>query len=309
MIWNGSKMPNLRLLQTAEKWKDEKIHEKIPRKRTYFQNRNNNCFLFDFNGPHKEYFKELILKHNKIYSGTEAEFGFSVGEVKGNFLQRLGLITTIYKNPILKSANLWPITPTQSEFFLKEDMFINPKEGFEGLGMILCSMNQKNRSEQEIKKEYRTTQKKIKSEEEQAIYQSLKEHKQELGLSQSDLENELVIVNAGIEVDSDMEEGVRLIVLPGLTHVYQHEVLEKIWDRNLIFGGYGLEGGLPLIRQLGNGKRNISMPKENYDFFKLSELYRFSLFVLYRNGFDLNTDTNLGYYDCQIHFAQLGRSR
>ena len=97
-----------------------------------------------------------------------------------------------------------------------------------------------------------------------ALYNSLKKHRQDLGLSASDLEQRLIIVSPGLEKDSSMPHGVKPIILPGITQAYTHEVLEKVGeDHN--FDGYGLKGGLPLIKQLEKGDRTLYMPDETED--------------------------------------------
>ena len=136
----------------------------------------------------------------------------------------------------------------------------------------------------------------------QALYDSLKKHRQDLGLSESDLENKLVIVNAGAEVDSSMLYGVKPIVLPGLTQVYQHEVLEKVGE-DPSFDGYGLEGGLPLLNQLGSGSRQLYIPYKKEDI---------GLRVLCRNWVrDLNAridDLASSYPGGRVNFAPQGRA-
>ena len=251
------KMVNKRFSQTAERWKnpslpvekDQQTTTKNPITKTNFSSDVNNSFIFSYDGPNGDFAQELISKHNKVYSGTRAEIPTgSLGEIQGHLIKRLGLITTIYNNPQLKSANLWPITPTQSEILLKAEKLTNPRDNWEDLGMVLYDRSQKGNNPKEA----------------QAIYESLKKHRQDLGLSQSDLENKLIIVNAGAEVDSSMPHGVRPIVLLGLTQVYQHEVLEKVGE-DPKFDGYGLNGGLPLINQLGDGDRTLYMPDETKD--------------------------------------------
>jgi hypothetical protein len=250
-------MVNKRFLQTAERWKNpslpaeksQKARAKNPVTKTNFSNDVNDSFIFSYDGQHRQFFQELISKHNKVYSGTGAEIPTgNSGEIQGHLIKRLGLITTIYNNPQLKSANLWPITPTQSEYLLQAEKLTNLGDNWEDLGMVLYDKSQKGYNPKEA----------------QAIYDSLKKHRQDLGLSQSDLENKLIIVNAGAEVDSSMPDGVRPIVLPGLTQVYQHEVLEKVGE-NPEFDGYGLNGGLPLLNQLGDGDRTLYMPDETKD--------------------------------------------
>jgi len=103
------------------------------------------------------------------------------------------------------------------------------------LGLVLYDRSERGTSPQESK----------------ALYDSLMQNKEDLELSQSDLEERLVIVNPGLEKDTSMRLGGRLIVLPGITQAYTHEVLEKV-EKDLKFKDYGLQGGLPLIEQLDN---------------------------------------------------------
>ena len=250
-----NKMVNKRFLQTAKRWKNpslptKKIQEvKQKNPINNFSENPNNSFLFSYDGTHGDYFQELITKTNEVFRGTKAEIPTgNSGEIQGHLIKRWGLITTIYNNPQLKSANLYPITPLQSESLLKDGKLINPESNWEDLGMVLYDRSQNGKNPKEA----------------QAIYDSLKEHRQDLGLSESDLENKLIIVNAGAEVDSDMPHGVKPIIIPGITQVYSHEVLEKVGE-NPSFKGYGLNGGLPLINQLGSGKRTLYMPSDTED--------------------------------------------
>ena len=272
-------MVNKRFLQTAERWKNPSLpaernqqtknKTKSPVTKTNFSNDVNDSFIFSYDGPHEQFFQELISKHNKIYSGTEAKIPTGNSrEIQGYLIKRLGLITTIYNNPQLKSANLWPITPTQSEILLKAEKLTNPGDNWEDLGMVLYDRSENGYNPKEA----------------QALYESLKKHRQDLGLSQSDLESRLIIVNAGAEVDSSMPRGIRPIILPGLTQVYQHEVLEKVGE-DPKFEGYGLNGGLPLLNQLGDGDRTLYMPDETKDI---------GLRVLYRD-WDLGLNAGGGY--------------
>ena len=123
-----------------------------------------------------------------------------------------------------------------------------PEDNWEDLALVLYDKSQEGENPREA----------------QALYESLKNHRQALGLSLSDLENRLIIVNPGIEKDNGSNYGVKPIVLLGLTQVYTHEVLSKVGeDPN--FDGYGLSGGLPLLKQLGKGDRTLYMPDEKSD--------------------------------------------
>jgi hypothetical protein len=205
-----------------------------------------------------DYGRELIRKSNEIYSGTKAEIplGSDNEEIDNmHILKRLALITTIYNNNQLRGQGLWPITPFQSEQLLKEGNLPKPEEYWEDLALILYDTQGTNQKEA------------------QALYESLQRNKDQLGLSSSDLENRLLMVNAGLEIDSDMPNGVKPIVLPDLTKVYLHDTLQRTGeDHNF---EYGLEYGLPSVSELGNGNRTLYMPSENENI---------GLRGLYRNG-------------------------
>ncbi len=230
---------------------------------TTFPDLPNESFIFSYDGPHGQFFQELITKSNERFKGTRAEIPTgSSGEVKYmHMMRRAGLITTIYNNPQLRSANLYPITPAQSEHLLKAGNLPTPGDNWEDLAFVLYDRSSEGENPREA----------------QAFYESLKKHKQDLGLINSDLENRLISVNPGIEKDDGSNYGFKPIVLPGLTQFYTHEALSKVGeDPN--FDGYGLNGGLPLLNQLGSGSRTLYMPDETEDI---------GLRVLYRD-WDLN---------------------
>ena len=293
-----NKMVNKRFLQTVERWKNSslpaernqqtKTTTKSPETNTNFSNNVSDSFIFSYDGPHKDYFQELISKHNKVYSGTGAEIpAGSSGEIQGHLVKRMGLITTIYNNSQLKSANLWPITPSQSEALLKDGKLTKPEDNWEDLGIVLYDRSENGENQKEA----------------QALYESLKKHRQDLSLSQSDLENKLIIINAGAEVDLGMSHRVKPIILPGLTQVYQHEVLEKVGE-DPDFDGYGLNGGLPLLNQLGSGSRTLYMPDETEDI-GLRVLYRGRGLGLGAGGGGLASSNGNG----RVNFARRGVRR
>ena len=259
-------MVNKRFLQTAERWKNpslpaEKTQPVSPTTPTPQPNKSptnpDSSFLFSYDGQHGQFFQELITKANAVYSGTGAEIPAGTsGEIQGHLIKRMGLISTIANDSNLRSAGLHPITSTQSEYLLKEGKLTNPGSNWEDFGMVLYDRSSDGENPQEA----------------QEIYDSLKAHRTDLSLSESDLENRLIIVNPGAEVDSNMPHGVKPIIIPGITQVYQHEVLEKVGE-DPSFDGYGLEGGLPLLNQLGSGSRTLYMPDETEDI-GLRVLYR-----------------------------------
>jgi len=290
-------MVNKRFLQTAERWKNPSLPVKktqpmkqktpIPQQNTNFPANPGSSFLFSYDGQRGPFFQELITKVNEVYSETGAEIPVGTsGEIQGHLIKRMGLISTIASDSNLRSAGLHPITATQSEYLLKEGKLTNPEDNWEDFGMVLFDRSQSGYNPKEA----------------QALYDSLKAHKTDLSLSESDLKNRLIVVNPGAEVDSSMPHGVKPIIIPGITQVYQHEVLEKVGE-NPSFDGYGLNGGLPLLNQLGNGSRTLYMPDETKDI---------GLRVLYRNGgSDLYArDEDLAYAnsDGRVNFAPQGRA-
>jgi len=291
-------MPNPRFLQTAERWmnKDvpvERVKQKAKQQtptsaKTGFPDNIPNSFLFSYDGQHGQFFQELIAKNNETFAGTRAEIPTgSSGEVKYmHIMRRAGLITSIYNDPQLRSMNLYPITPAQSEHLLKAGNLPTPGDNWEDLALVLYDRSSEGENPREA----------------QALYESLKKHRQNLGLSNSDLENRLIIVNPGVEKDNGSNYGVKPIVLPGLTQVYTHEVLSKVGeDPN--FDGYGLNGGLPLINQLGNGSRTLYMPDETEDI-GLRVLYRNRVLVLYAWDRDLAGGNGFG----RVNFAPQARA-
>lgn len=290
-------MVNKRFLQTVERWKNPSLPAernkqtrttpKSPATNTNFSNNINDSFIFSYDGPNGNFAQELISKHNKVYSGTGAEIpAGSSGEIQGHLIKRLGLITTIYNNSQLKSANLWPITPSQSEVLLRDEKLTKPEDNWEDLGMILYDKTEDGENPKEA----------------QALYESLIKYRQDLKLSQRDLENKLIVVNAGAEVDSSMPYGIKPIVLPGLTQVYSHEVLEKVGE-DPDFDGYGLNGGLPLLNQLGSGSRTLYMPDETENI-GLRVLFRSWGLVLDAWDRDLANSGDYG----RVNFAPQGRA-
>ncbi len=254
-------MPNPRFLQTAERWMNKEVpadaNKPVKPKAsqptnvaTVFPDKIKDISIFSYDGQHAQFYQELIAKANELFRGTQAEIPVGRdGQVENMYsLKRFGLITAVYNNPQLRSHNLWPITPIQSEHLLKEGVLTNNESYWEDLGLVLYDTSSKGYNPKEAK----------------ALHDSLKQHKQELGLSKSDLEARLIIVSPGLEKDSSMPHGVKPIILPGVTQAYTHEVLQKAGeDPN--FEGYGLKGGLPLIKQLEKGDRTLYMPDETED--------------------------------------------
>ena len=294
------KMVNKRFLQTAERWKNPSLSDErsqptrpapqnpVPIQSADFPNLPTESFIFSYDHPqHGQFFQELISKVNAVYPGTGAEIPTGTsGEIQGHLIKRMGLISTIANDSNLRSAGLYPITATQSEHLLQAGKLTNPQNNWEDFGMVLYDRSSDGENPQEA----------------QALYDSLKSHRQELGLSESDLENRLIVVNPGAEVDSGMPQGVKPIIIPGITQVYQHEVLEKVGEEPN-FDGYGLTGGLPLLNQLGSGSRTLYMPDETEDI-GLRALYRDGGLDLGARVRDLADSGGVG----RVNFAPQGRA-
>ena len=232
-------------------------------------------FIFSYD----DFGKDLIAKSNQIFQGTRAEIPLAdSGEVPNMYvLKRNALITTCYRHGI----ETIPIDPLQSELLLRDGKLPHPNTYWEYLALILYSTQGRNVQEAN------------------ALYQSLKQHRAELGLSESDLEARLLVVNSGLEKDETMPHGVKPVVLPGLTRVYPHDVLSKTCEHPSF--EYGLEHGLPAANKLGTGNRTLYMPTYNKNL---------GLRPLYRNGnLDLNAwivDLVYPYADGRVNFARKG---
>ncbi|KAF0212982.1 MAG: hypothetical protein FD167_5303, partial [bacterium] len=249
-------MPNPRFLQTTKRRTSKKIPAdaiKQHRKKTsqptnvgaVFPDKVEYISIFSYDGEHGEFYQELIAKANERFRGTAAEIIIDTyGQVKHMYSwERFGLITAIYNDLQLRSHKFWPITAIQSEHLMEAEVLTNNDYYWEVLGLVLYDVSKKGYNPKEAK----------------ALRDSLKKHRQDLGLKNSDLEKRLIVVSPGLEKDPDMPHGAKPIVLPGVTQTYTHEVLEKArGDHD--FEGYGLKGGLPLIEQLEKGDRTLHMP-------------------------------------------------
>jgi hypothetical protein len=210
-------------------------------KNTVYQKTPKESWLMSYEGPHKEFFQELIVKINETYKGTKAEIPTGTsGEVQSNLIKRMGIISTIANDSSLRSHGMLPINPVQSEYLLKNGKLTNPTENWEELGMVLYDL--KGANEKEAK----------------ALMESISKNRDALGLNESDLEKRLLIFNAGAELNSDSNYGVTPIIIPEITQVYHHEILDKT-GKNHIFD-YALEKGLPDVSETGTGSRTLYMP-------------------------------------------------
>lgn len=237
-------------------------------------------FLMSYDGVHGDYFQELIARVNEVYSGTRAEIPTGTsGEVQNMYaIKRMALVSVIANNPSLQSQGFYPITPMQDESLLKAGKLPDPSNYWEDLALLLYDTNGKNQKES------------------QALKESIIQHKTDLSLSQSDLEKRLVIVSAGGEVDSSMPHGVKPIIIPGITQVYTHEILNRTGEDHIF--EYGLDRGLPAISEIGNGSRTLYMPSG--DNIGLRVLYRYWGLVLNAGDWDLAVSHSVG----RVNFAR-----
>ncbi len=196
---------------------------------------------------------EAIIKSNEKFSGTNAEIdlnNYTKGSIVQNMymLKRAALATAIYNDKTLQSEGLWPITPLQSELFLKNDSLQGVWGYLEDLGLLLYDLRGVNFGGARFLS---------------ALFKDINRYKRGFGLSPSDLCSRLVIANAGLEKEPSMPYGVRFTVLPGITQVYPHEILWRTFQNHKF--NYGLEGGLPKLDEVGEGERSLNMPAANYN--------------------------------------------
>ena len=290
-------MPNPRLLQTAERWMNKEAPVVVqvqkpaqpqavsPIQNILYPDLPSEVFIFSYDGAHKDFAQELIAKSNEVFAGTRAEIPVgNSGEVKNMYIaKRMGLITVIAKNSNLRNYGLLPITPMQDECLLKNGKLQDPSKFWEDLALLLYDTNGNNSNEAKY------------------LMESVRKNRAELGLSNSDLEKRLVVVNPGAEVDKAMTYGVKPIVIPGITLVYPHEILEKTGQNHTF--EYGLTKGLPAVKDIGSGKRTLYMPSETQDI-GLRVLFRYWGLDLYARDWVLASSSEAG----RLSFAPQGRS-
>ena len=214
-----------------------------------------------------EFGRELNRKLNEKFKRTPIEMPLedAHGEVAGiNMLRRLALTSTIHDDPQLRSQGLWPITPEHSEYLLLKgrlpgikrcplyrDVYGSPHSYFEPLALILYDVDEGGANPEEAR----------------SLQKELRRSRRDLHLEERDLEKSLLIVNAGLKKDSKMPNGVKPIILPDITEVSPHEILErKVTSFRDYDFKYGLNGGLPSRYGMGksHGKRKIWLPHENH---------------------------------------------
>ena len=196
-------------------------------------------FIFKYD----DFGRALIAKVNERFRNTKAQVPTNLRpneEVPNmHILKRSTLVTVISENPELRNLNVYPVSPLESELLLQGRRLPKPAGDFwEDLGYLLYDHSEKGINPKEAKSLY-------------------------LDLSDSDLEERLLIINAGLDVDLDFPKGVKPRVIPGVTQVHSHPTLRRT-GRDHRFN-YGLENGLPSIQSLGNGSRTLWMPSQNED--------------------------------------------
>ena len=267
-------MVNRNLLRIAERLGNDIKEKNKLESKVSLPDLGKNPFILSNN----EFGREVVRKTNERFEGTRAEIhlkdpfqmrDLEEGEELCNLymFKRLGMVTTIYHDKNLRSANLWPITPLQSELLLKEGN--SPNKGKYGEDLALVLWNKRVINEEYAK----------------ALHESLKKYKEELCLSYSNLSSELLIINAGLEKDDSMEFGVKPVVLEGLTKAYTHEIFsfETDWYAKFSFGH---RYGLPFLGELG-GNRTLYLRNHHSDFREnhgLRTLTRDKITNLHANG-------------------------
>ena len=204
--------------------------------------------------------KELTRKVNERFKGTQAEIpvNLKLNQTikRGDILVRSVYLTTILQDEQLRSLGLYPITPLESELLLQQGKLPKDTSNYwEDLALILYDDSDQGRNPKEA----------------QALKESIRQHQKDLNLSDKDLEQRLLVVNTGLELDSTFRKGVKPVVLPGITKVFVHETLKQTGRKPKF--NYGSENGLPSTTELGTGNRNLLMPSQNNNL-GLRVLYR-----------------------------------
>ncbi len=233
-----------------------------------------------------EFTEELIRKHNKIFEKTAAGIPENQKgqEVQLSVTKRAALTTTIWEDPTLRSSNVFPITPQESEELLQVNRLPNLGGYWEDLGLTLRLP--KGQIQEDT----------VNPKESLRLYNALEEDLK-IGLFKNPFTNEtyslgilterILVVNPGFVPDPGMPLGGYFTVLHGLTQIYPHPIFQRE-EREIKFEGYGLEFGLPFLNQLDKGDRNVYPPKKSST----------GLMVLGRDG-----DLGLGARDEGIAFS------
>lgn len=173
-----------------------------------------------YSWQHDEFGATLRAKVNEIFNGTKIYINPSRRDqfydrslIPISAMEKMAVSTAIYKDSSLQSANLKLLTPELVEEFIKKRE-ITPVQctniPSEYLALILWSRRGYKNLEMYS----------------QAMYNSLFRYRKELGLTELDLVQPIVILNAGLEKDDAMPRGVKPVILPGFSKAFSHELLE-----------------------------------------------------------------------------------
>ncbi|MBM4103131.1 MAG: hypothetical protein FJ263_03650 [Planctomycetes bacterium] len=176
-------------------------------------NAANDIFILAHDGQHQEFSRELIRKTNERFEWTGGYIPYrNTGLVEYvGILQRSGLATTIANDSQLRSYNVWPLTPFQSNEAVKNGNLPQHDKFAEDMAWVLYDTQAGQYS--------------FNLQEANALKKSILEHRDDLKLSKGDLEERLLITNAGLEKDTEMPYGVKPVIIPGITHVCSYRTL------------------------------------------------------------------------------------
>jgi hypothetical protein len=170
-------------------------------------------FILSYDGQHHEFSRELIQKSNERFEwngGYIPHRNTGLVEYFG-ILQRSALVTTMANDPQLKSYNKWPLTPIQSDLAIKTGNLPQHDKFSEDIAWVLYDTKGLGSS--------------YNLREADALKKSILDHRNALNLSRSDLEEKLLVVNAGLETDSKMPHGVKPAIIPGITQACPYRML------------------------------------------------------------------------------------
>jgi len=154
---------------------------------------------------------------------------------------RMALTTALCDETAIYHEVFKPLTPFASEMLVKSRFLTDSTN--EQLALILYDTDGAN------------------SEYAEALREDIEANLDELGLCDFHLDQRLVIVNAGLEVDSDMPHGLRPVILPEYTEVFPSSILTYSAQDHKF--AYGTDNGFPSSSDNGKGSRLLRMPGFN----------------------------------------------
>jgi hypothetical protein len=178
----------------------------------------NDIFILAYDGQHQDFSRELIRKSNERFEWNGGCIPYrNTGLVEYfGILQRAALVTTLANDSHLRSHNIWPLTPMQSDRAVKNGNLPYADKFSEDIGWVLYDT-------QTGKNSYNL-------QEAIELKRSILEHRNDLNLSKSDLEEKLLVSNAGLEEDSKMPYGVKPAVIPGVTQACFYKTVNADHD-------------------------------------------------------------------------------